>query len=65
MHGHVSLLYTAALGKMCGKTNYELAGLCVILYLLMLLQLEGDTALELLNNKVRGRPFTPLMKSGN
>lgn len=50
---------------MCGKTNYELAGLCVILYLLMLLQREGDTALELLNNKVRGRPPMPLMKSGN
>lgn len=57
--------YMAALVKISGKTNRELVGLHVILYLLMLLQPEGDTSLELLNNNVKDHPFTLLMKCGN
>lgn len=52
--------YMAALGKISGKTNRELVRLHVILYLLMLLQPEGDTSLELLNNNVKDHPFTLL-----
>lgn len=53
-----------------GKKNHwenkpELAGLYVILFLLMLLQAEGDTSLGLLNNNMKNYLITLLMECGN
>lgn len=62
--------YVAVLGKKKKKKNHwenkpELAELHVILFLLMLLQPEGDTSLELLNNNMKNHLIVPLMKCGN
>lgn len=57
--------YAAVLGKISGKTNQELVGPHVILYLLMLFEPGGDASLELLNNNVKDHPLMVLIKQGN
>lgn len=52
-------------GESGWENKPELTGLHVILFLLMLLQAEGDTSLGSLNNNMKSHLITLLKKCGN